>query len=181
MDYSEADIIQRAKADIKHFEPLYNRYYESIFRFVYRRTDEESAAADVTSRVFMNAMQALPKYQVREVGFGAWLYKIATNETNKYFRETKKRQHLSLEDEKVNLVMSCEQIEDQEEKQTVLMQLIAELSDDEIQILELKFFESKNFKEIAFILDKKESGIKMRLYRSLEKLKEKFDSLKKES
>ncbi|MCV9387948.1 RNA polymerase sigma factor [Reichenbachiella ulvae] len=179
MNHSEADIIQRAKADVKHFEPLYNKYYESIFRFIYRRTDEEQATADITSRVFMNAMKALPKYEIREVGFGAWLYRIAANETNKYFRETKKQMHLSLEDEKVSLVMTCDQLEDPEEKLSVLMQLVDELEDDEIQILELKFFENKNFKEIAFILDKKESGIKMRLYRALDKLKEKFDSIRK--
>lgn len=179
MEQSEADIIRRAQADVKHFEPLYNRYYESIFRFIYRRTDEEAAAADVTSRVFMNAIRALPNYEVRAVGFGAWLYRIATNEVNKYFRETKKRQHLSLEDEKVNLVMTCEEMDDHEEKQNILMQLVSELDDDEIQILELKFFENKNFKEIAFILDKKESGTKMRLYRALDKLKEKFESIRK--
>ncbi|UXP33152.1 sigma-70 family RNA polymerase sigma factor [Reichenbachiella agarivorans] len=178
---SEADMILKAQADIQHFEPLYHQYYEPIFRFVYRRTDEENAAADITSRVFMNAIKALPKYQIREVGFGAWLYKIAANEIKKCFRETKQRQCLSLEDEKVKLVMSCDDLEDYEEKQEVLMQLIAELDDDEIQILELKFFENKNFKEIAFILDKKESGIKMRMYRSLDKLKAKFDSIKEES
>lgn len=173
-------MIAKAKLDLQNFEPLYNKYYESIFRFVYRKTDDESLAADVTSKVFMNAMNGLPKYEFRNVPFGAWLYRIAHNEVNKHFRSSKKRM-LSLEDDKVNLVMSCEHLEDGEEKLKVLYQLIEALGDEEIKILELKFFENKNFQEIAFILGKKESAVKMRMYRSLQKLKEKFQKLNKEN
>lgn len=170
----EAVIIAKAKIDLHYFEPLYNKYYDSIFRFVYRKTDNESVAADIVSKVFMNAMKALPKYEVRNVAFGAWLYRIANNETNKHF-QTHKRRLLSLEDDKVNLIMNCDQVEDGEEKLKLLHVLIEDLQDDEIRILELKFFENKNFEEIAFILDKRESAVKMRLYRSLKKLKEKFE------
>jgi RNA polymerase sigma-70 factor (ECF subfamily) len=44
-----------------------------------------------------------------------------------------------------------------------------------MEVLELRFFEAKSFKEIAFILDISESGAKMRTYRALEKLKGQFD------
>jgi RNA polymerase sigma-70 factor (ECF subfamily) len=174
----EAELIAAAQEDIQYFEPLYNKYYEAIFRFIYRKTEDEDIAADITSHVFMNAIKALPKYEVRSVLFGAWLYRIAHNETNKHFRNQKKKL-LSLEDHKVNLVMSCDELEDGEEKLAVLHKLIAELNDGEVRILELKFFENKNFKEIAFILDKKESAIKMRLYRSLNKLKKRYQQLNK--
>lgn len=169
-------MIERAKKDIKYFEPLYNRYYEPIFRFVFRKTDDEQVTADLVSRVFMNAMKALPKYENRGFSLGSWLYKIAYNETNKHFRNNKHKM-LSLEDDKVNQVMSCDHLEDGEEKLAVLHELIAELEDEEVKILELKFFENNSFKEIAYILEKKESAVKMKLYRSLQKLKVKFEKL----
>lgn len=177
---NEEAMIAKAKKDLQYFEPIYNKYYEAIFRYVYRKTDDEDLAADLTSKVFMNAMHSIKKYEYRGLPFGAWLYKIATNETYKYFRDRKKRL-LSLEDHKVNLVMTCGELEDAdiEEKQQVLSTLIKELSDSEIKILELKFFENKNFREIAFILDKKESTIKMKMYRSLNKLKERFENINK--
>jgi RNA polymerase sigma-70 factor (ECF subfamily) len=43
-----------------------------------------------------------------------------------------------------------------------------------VQVLELRFFEDKDFKEIAFILDITESGAKMRTYRALDKLRQQF-------
>lgn len=176
----EAKMIARAKKDLQFFEPVYNKYYETIFRFIHRKTDDEDAAADLTSKVFMNAMNSLDKFEFRGVPFGAWLYRIATNETNKYYRDNKKRL-LTLEDHKVNLVMTCSELDDadMEQKQKVLTELISELEEEEIRILELKFFEVKNFKEIAFILDKKESAVKMKMYRSLNKLKERFEHMNK--
>ena len=80
------------KRDLKYFEPLYNKYFESIFRFIYRKIGDEAIVADVTSKVFFNAMKALPKYENRNVPFGAWLYRIASNESNKHFQTTKKQQ-----------------------------------------------------------------------------------------
>lgn len=174
----EAMLIEKAKVDLQFFEPIYKKYYESIFRYLYRKTDDENLAADLTSKVFMNAMHSIKRFEQRGVPFGAWLYRIAINETNKYYRENKKRL-LCLEDHKVGLVMTCNELDeaDAEQKQKVLTELISDLEDEEVRILELKFFENKNFKEIAFILEKKESAVKMKMYRSLNKLKERFENL----
>jgi RNA polymerase sigma-70 factor (ECF subfamily) len=49
------------------------------------------------------------------------------------------------------------------------------LPTDMLQVLELRFFEDKDFKEIAYILDMTESGAKMRTYRALDKLRKNFN------
>ena len=46
------EIIEVAKKDLRHFEQLYNKYYEQIFRYVYQRMDGKDVANDVTSGVF---------------------------------------------------------------------------------------------------------------------------------
>ena len=50
-----------------------------------------------------------------------------------------------------------------------------DLPTDMLQVLELRFFEDKDFKEIAFILEMTESGAKMRTYRALDKLRRHFN------
>lgn len=172
----EADMIRRAQKDIQYFEPLYNKYYEAIFRYIFRKTENEELAADLTSTVFLKAMKALPKYEIRDVGFGAWLYRIATNETYQFFRK-KKQQFLGLELGALDQVMICDGVEEESKKIDLLKKMIVELSDEEIKIIELKFFENRNFREVAFILDKKESAVKMKLYRALNKLKVKFEKI----
>ena len=44
-----------------------------------------------------------------------------------------------------------------------------------LEVLELRFFEDKDFKEIAYILDITESGAKMRTYRALDRLRKNFN------
>jgi RNA polymerase sigma-70 factor (ECF subfamily) len=44
-----------------------------------------------------------------------------------------------------------------------------------LEVLELRFFEDKEFNEIAFILDITESGAKMRTYRALDRLRRRFN------
>jgi len=44
-----------------------------------------------------------------------------------------------------------------------------------LEVLELRFFEDKDFKEIAFILNITESGAKMRTYRALDRLRKNFN------
>ena len=56
-----------------------------------------------------------------------------------------------------------------------LLVFMNDLPTDMLQVLELRFFEDKDFKEIAFILDITESGAKMRTYRALDKLRTKFN------
>ncbi|MFY0625353.1 MAG: sigma-70 family RNA polymerase sigma factor [Reichenbachiella sp.] len=169
----EIDAIRKAQKNIKHFELLYNQHFECIFRFIIRKTNDEHLTADLTSKVFLNAMHAIHKYEIRGVPFGAWLYRIANNEINKHFIDQKKR-FLYLERNTINNVITCDQVEEKECRIEAIKELIQELNELEIKIIELKYFENKNFKEISFILDKKESAVKMKLYRALSKIKEKF-------
>jgi len=51
----ENQLIQKAKLNPSHFAPLYKKYYESIFRYINKRVDEEEVAYDITSCVFVKA------------------------------------------------------------------------------------------------------------------------------
>jgi RNA polymerase sigma-70 factor (ECF subfamily) len=72
------------------------------------------------------------------------------------------------------LVERSEEVWDEEVVQRLLTYL-KDLPTDMLQVLELRFFEDKDFREIAFILDITESGAKMRTYRALDKLRQHFN------
>ena len=167
----EQKIITAAKKDIRKFGALYDRYYEGIFNFVYRRSDDEAVAADLVSQTFLKAMQGLKKYEFRGLPFSAWLYRIASNEVNKHYRKGKRQQVFSLEEGRVLELMESDGEGADEEQLAMAVQLLKALPTDMMEVLELRFFEEKSFKEIAYILDISESGAKMRTYRALEKLK----------
>lgn len=166
--------IQAAQRDVSLFRPLYNRYYEPIFRFVFRRTTDESLTADLCSQVFLKAMQRLGTYTFQGVPFSAWLYRIASNEIAQHYRSTKKNRVVSIEDAGFADIMEELDEEDQEGLRQALLRKLDELKDTDLQLIELRFFEHRPFKEIAEILDMTESNAKVKTYRILERLKKRL-------
>lgn len=172
----EQKLISAAKRDAKAFAQVYDQYFERIFNFILRKTDDEEISDDLTSQTFLKALQSLKKYEFRGVPFSAWLYRIAHNEVNKFYNKKSRKKVFSLEQEQ--LFEFIQQEEDEpfdEERLEKLMTVLRELPTEAMEVLELRFFEEKNFKEISYILNIGESGAKMRLYRAIEKLKQSFN------
>jgi len=171
----EQEIIERSKKDSNAFSELYEKYFDRIFNFIHRQTDDEDITGDLCSQTFIIVMNNLPKYEFRGVPFSAWLYKIASNEVRKYYRKNKTKQVFSIEELKVRELV--EQADDGWDEEMVqrLLSFMSDLPTDMLQVLELRFFEDKDFREIAFILDISESGAKMRTYRALDKLRQNFN------
>jgi RNA polymerase sigma-70 factor (ECF subfamily) len=177
----ELEIIEKAKADPNRFTPLYNKYYKQIFLFVFRRADDEDITADITSQVFLKAILHLPKYEFKGVPFSAWLYRIASNEINQYYRNSKSSRAISMEDAGIERLQEELNEEDGDEKEQLLIEGMNHLSKDEIQYLELRFFEDRSFKEVGYILKITENNAKVKTYRILDKIKKIISDKKKKS
>ncbi len=178
-DKSEEEQILAAQKDSKNFRFLYEANYEAIFRFLYRKANDEALAADLTSQTFIKALQNIQKFEYKGVPFSAWLYRIASNEFLKYYRKQKKMPVYSLEEETAKkLTNFSEELVDERQQERIdqLKKVLEKLKTKDMQMIELRFFEDKSFKEIAFILETTESAAKMRTYRILEKIKESVTS-----
>lgn len=171
----EYEILKRAKKDPKAFGELYEKHFDRIFNYIFRQTEDEDLTADLCSQTFLIALKNIDKYEFRGVPFSAWLYKIASNEVNKHYRKLKNTKVFSLEEMKVRELF--ERVYDDWDEGLVqkLISYLKELPTEMLEVLELRFFEDKDFKEIAFILDITESGAKMRTYRALDRLRKNFN------
>jgi RNA polymerase sigma-70 factor, ECF subfamily len=83
----ERELVRQAQKDPDAFAELYDVYYPKIFGYVLRRSANLEAAQDITSETFLKALRKLWQFQWRSISFSFWLYKIATNEVNQYFRK----------------------------------------------------------------------------------------------
>ncbi|TXB70205.1 RNA polymerase sigma factor [Phaeodactylibacter luteus] len=166
--------VQAAQADPAMFEPLYERYYEAIFLYVFRRTTDQALSADLCSQVFLKALQQLPRYQFRGVPFSAWLYRIAANEIAQHFRRNRRRQIVTLEEE------ASAHLADElgglpaPDLMPALVAALDTLKPDDLHLIELRFFEGLPFREIAAILDITENNAKVKAFRILNRLKKKI-------
>ena len=172
---SELQDIKEAKKNPKKFEILYNRYHEQIFRYLYSRVDNTHLAADLTSQVFYKALLNIENYSFRGVPFASWLYRIAYNEMNMHFRKDVKNRTVNIDSDQVlGLFEELEEDYYSEEKEK-LVKILATLSDERLSIIEMRFFEKRSFKEIAEIMGITENNAKVKVYRTLDKLKKNFN------
>ena len=95
---SEKQLIELSKADSRYFAPIYEKYYEQIFRFVYKRMNGLDEANDITSQVFLKTLINLKKYKHTGAPFVSWVYRIALNEVNQYYRDKKKKRTINIKD-----------------------------------------------------------------------------------
>ncbi len=163
--------IQAAQSDPARFRPLYERYYEPIFRFIYRRCSDSDLAADLCSQVFLKALQRLGDYQFRGVPFSSWLFRIASNEIAQHYRSLKGQRTVSLESTQLGDMAEEMELDTAAPVQEDLVRALDELREEDLLLIELRYFEQLPFKEIAEILDITESNAKVKTYRILEKMK----------
>ena len=167
----ELQLIEAAKENSARFGLLYDKYYKSIFVFIYRRTDDEELTADITSQVFLKALINIKKYEYKGVPFSAWLFRIAFNEINMYFRKNNAQRVVSLNQYAMVQIAQEAELEENAEGIKQMMIAVKQLDALELQLIELRFFEMRQFKEIGEILNITEANAKMKLYRILDKLK----------
>lgn len=171
----EYAILEKSKKDPEAFGELYEKYYDRIFNYIYRQTDDEDLTADLCSQTFLNALKNVNRFEYRGVPVSAWFYRIAANEVNKHYRKIKSEKVFSIEELRIRELVEMGSDGYDEELIQRLIGFMKELPTDMLEVLELRFFEDKDFKEIAFILEITESGAKMRTYRALDRLRERFN------
>lgn len=185
MDLSEEkELVRQAQKAPDAFAKLYDQYYPKIFGYILRRTANIEAAQDITSETFFNALNKLWQFRWRNVSFSSWLYKIATNEINQYFRKAEYKKSASLEelqeqgfepistnDPESELIEAQEKLK-QHQDFLEIQGKIVRLSAKYQEVIALRFFEKKQIREIAEIMGKKEGTIKSLLYRAVEQLRE---------
>lgn len=168
---SEAQIIEQVKKKPERFEVLYNKYYEQIFRYIFQRIGDRDQTFDVTSQVFLKAMVNIKKYEFRGVPFSSWLYRIAYSELNNQLRENNVQRSINVKSEDIRDIAEEMEESDLAQYEDQLMEAIAELPEMEMQLIEMRYFEKRSFKEIAEILDLTVTNAKVKVYRTLNKLK----------
>ncbi|HEX3082628.1 MAG TPA: sigma-70 family RNA polymerase sigma factor [Candidatus Saccharimonadia bacterium] len=183
MPDDDQTLIERAKTDPQAFGMLYDRYYTLIAGYIQRRLADPVAAQDVTAIVFFKAMTHLRRFHWRGVPFSAWLYRIASNEINTYFRRTKSHP-VSLDElaDKLHFELPAgtdlerDLIVRQEEAQRyqdfrLVRELLFDLPPKYQEILALRYFEKKTLADIAIITGKKLGTVKSLVSRGLERLR----------
>lgn len=155
------------------FSLLYNRYAGKIYSKCISLLKEEALAQDATQEIFTKIFINLSKFKERSK-FSTWVYSITYNYCIDFLRKRKKQKDLFVDDIERAPDVVDDEINDKEllEIEVVqLKQVLEVMPIDDKAILLMKYQDDLSIKEIANILDKTESAVKMRIKRAKAKAK----------
>jgi len=161
-----------AKGDREAFGALYERYVFKVFRHVYYLTGDSHTAEDLTAQAFLNALEAIPRYEVRGVPFLAWLLRIAYNLT---VNHKKVRQNgaaplpeaVEVQGTIYSPEASCEAKVDGER----VWEGVRKLRGDQRQVIVMRFIDGLSYADIAQVMDKRVGAVRVTQFRALTALR----------
>lgn len=176
---NEKTLIAQAKAGDKDaISSLYDYYVQAIYQYIQYRVATNEIAEDLTADVFLRMVRGLAKYNDKGAPFGAWLFRIAANRINDYYRQTHETLDIPV-DYSADYPDMLENILANEE-QGMILAALRRLSTDYQNILTLRFMQDMSYGEVAYILDKSEGAVRVMQHRALKALAEALHALNHE-
>ncbi len=180
----DAQIMLRVKAgDDDAFDYLVQKYRRPIVHFMYRTTRAEGAAEELAQEVFLRVYRSRQTYEA-SAKFTTWLYRIATNLSMNYARDTKHERpentvSVDAKDEETGLgfdvpdpSLSAEQNMVRRERLMAIRQRVLSLPDKQRHAVLMHKYQAMDYKQIAEVLKLSESATKSLLFRAYETLRE---------
>ncbi len=168
-------------SDTTYFGELIRRYGTILMRYTMRRSHaSKEDAEDIVQNSFIKMYRNINDFDT-SLSFSSWAYRICHNEMIDWYRKKKSRPQLYISHTDENIFDSIasdinieKDILDREIKKEI--ETIVQTLDPKYQeIISLRFFEDKNYEEIADILEIPAGTVAIRLSRAKKLLKEKLE------
>ena len=162
------------------FRALYERNRLPVFRYVYALTGgTQDDAEDLTAETFLRAWKARHQFQGEMDSAISWLIGIAKRLVIDEYRRTTRASRDFLTD--LASASTPEQSAVQDEQETILFRLVADLPDEQREIIILRYLLGWRVNDIARHIGASENKISVSLHRTLSKLREKWIELDPEN
>lgn len=149
---------------------IHRLYYDSLYRYIVLRVSDQATAEDLTSEVFTRLLEALHRGRAPRQTLRGWLYQVASNVVADHFRRDYRAPQVQLEDDlptddtgplgKVIKGLRTAQ----------LLDAVGELTEEQQQVLALRFGAGLSIKETAAQMEKSVGAVKMLQARAVDRL-----------
>lgn len=165
-------LVERARCgDAEAFGALFDLYHVPVYRYVASRVRHQAEAEDLTQTVFVKALEALPKYESRGIPFGGWLFRLARNAVIDFIRTRREHEDLdALAERSGNGPEPDETVLTRADVEAV-GRAFAALTDEQREVIALRFFSGLSAREAADAMGKQEGTIRGLQFRALAALR----------
>jgi len=159
------------RGDRSALEELYLLHFDRIYSYLHMSVGNRHDAEDLTNQTFVRMLESIERFRWRQVPFSAWLFRIAHNLAMDHFRAGRRwhpeenppeppgAEHRSADEEALQAI-----------GRESMLEMIEDLSEDQQQVLMLKFVFDFANAEVAAILGKTEGAVKSLQHRALASL-----------
>jgi RNA polymerase sigma-70 factor (ECF subfamily) len=171
-EVDERTLVLRAIArDQEAFGALYDRHVVRVYRHIYYMVGNPAEAEDLTAQAFLQAWQAIPRYQTRAAPFVSWLLRIAHNLGVSYLRSRKQNAELPETLIDHSRLQNPEAALERRLNNERVREAILKLRDEHRKVIILRFVEDLEYREVAEILGKSVAAVRVIQHRALNALR----------
>jgi RNA polymerase sigma-70 factor (ECF subfamily) len=166
----EPELIDRAaQGQREAFGQLYKRHVSRVYRHIYYLVDDALLAEDLTAQTFLNALEAIPRYEKRGVPFLAWLLRIASNLTINYKKSQKNVPGRPLPEtlEAKGTFYSPHEFCQVRIDSRRVWEVVRHLPIEQRQVIVMRFIDDLSYPDIAYLLEKSVGAVRVIQYRAL--------------
>jgi RNA polymerase sigma-70 factor (ECF subfamily) len=169
-DPDEQSLLERAsRADPEALGALYDRYVGRIYSYIYHRVGQADLAEDLTAQVFARMLEAIQEGRAWRTSFSGWLYRIAHNLVVDHYRRRGRATFVELEEAQPIVADEGDPVRKVEARleSEHLRAALAKLTEEQAQVIALRFLDEFSIAEVAAMMDKTEGAIKALQYRAV--------------
>ncbi|GGB74937.1 DNA-directed RNA polymerase sigma-70 factor [Flavobacterium suaedae] len=172
-------IVEKAqKGDQVAFTSLLDLYWNEVYGFMLKRTQNETDAEDIVIETFAKAFDRITTYNP-DYAFNTWLISIAKNAHIDMLRKKKSSLFVAInekeEKQAYNIADDSLSAEDeliQEQNLSRLLECIKKMKPQYQEVIQLRYFQELSYQEIADQLQEPLNNIKVKLLRAKKLLSE---------
>ncbi len=168
----EWKLVQRAQElDESALASLYSTYYPRIYNYAFLHIGDVHTAEDLTSEVMLKLLESIKKYRFKGLPFSAWVFRIARNKLIDLHRRRKRRGEVSLTEPLTGMQITPETLAERALDRGQIHLALKYLTDEQRQVIVLKFLQGFDNPSVARILNRSEGAIKSLQHRALHSLR----------
>lgn len=158
----ELTLLHQARTlDQEALTQIHERYYTSIYRYIDYRVQDIQSVEDLTSEVFIRFLQAIRDRHAPQNTIQGWLIGVAKNVVKEHYRRNRRDNWTQLGEHNASISPTPAEVTDKTLMNEQLREAIQELTEEQQQVLALRFGFEMPIKQVANSMQKSEGSIKM--------------------
>jgi RNA polymerase sigma factor (sigma-70 family) len=178
-DISDEGLMLKAQeGELDAIGILYQRYSKRLYNFFLRLTSNRDTSSELTQNVFYRVLKYKKSFDPEHL-FKTWMYQMARNCLNDHRVMSSKHQRLVDTEKVLSSILDDESASHQAIQDALLFRAIDNLPFESKELIVMSKFQGLKYEEISKITGDSVPNIKIKVHRTMIKLKELYFEMEK--